>query len=107
MDKKLKAKWLRALKSGEYGKGEDRLLTKKGEPDDFFGDTKTHDRFCCIAVYYEIAGIRYPRDSRLSPLDGSAESALGVTEDHIARLININDRTKTFTPVIEYIEKNL
>ena len=94
IDPDLKAKWVAALRSGDYKQGQHYLKT----PD---------DTYCCLGVLCEIAG--WPTDdpegdTTLPPYIPHIE-LLG--EDTVMRLAGINDRSTSFAPVIEYIERNL
>lgn len=94
MNKKWKAKWVKALRSGDYKQGAG-WLWRRG-------------RFCCLGVLRDIA---HPR----SDLDRGAESLLcdrhlkefGLTDDQQRELADLNDKGNTFGEIATYIEKNL
>lgn len=103
----VKRKWLRALRSGEYGKGKG-LLGKPGQ-----------DQYCClgvlvcemvpefvaVSIFDEIAVSEYY--DRHSYLPDDLAVMYGLDYDTQHELGEINDRSDTFAPVIAYIESNL
>lgn len=101
MNKWTKRKWIKALKSGEYGKGK--------------GNLGRGDEYCCLGVFVcEMApefGVW--KDGRLVvngsggylPDDLATMYGLGYyTQRSLGRL---NDDSASFTPVIDWIEANL
>lgn len=103
MNKWVKRKWLRALKSGEYTKGQGTL------------GRKWLDEYCCLGVLVcEMAPefiqstpnwIEVGTNSNFLPDDLAIMWGLDkATQSQLAR---INDREKTFAPIIAYIENNL
>jgi hypothetical protein len=119
MDKKLKAKWLKALKSGQYGKATTRLCVRAGEIT-YHNKVAQIDRFCCLGVLCEItktpyqANDQWPIKAQHESGDGPAEF-LGLSPNIQRTLAALNDgdangqkgSPKTFAPVIKWIEKNL
>lgn len=119
MDKKLKAKWVKALRSGRYKQAEGFLKTADG-------------KFCCLGVLCTISGAdwvagaqneQYPTigGKRLDIVNGeilrpSARKRFGLThkqQDHLTRL-NDGDEFQTpqipkhsFKKIADYISKNL
>lgn len=101
MNAELKAKWIEALRSGEYAQGKGALLNYDGE-------------LCCIGVFGRICGIR---DALLL---NHAES---IADDEIPELdaieppdakypirnllVAMNDDGKSFPEIADWIEKNL
>ena len=53
MNKKLKAKWIKTLLSGEYVQGKEYLRRRAG------GSTPT--KYCCLGVLCEVAGLEFKR----------------------------------------------
>ena len=112
MDKKLKAKWVKALRSGEYKQANGALRDGSG--------------FCCLGVLLNESergawdGEQYcintgeESDLFLSgELEGYA-SSLGLTTEQEVLLIQMNDGEKdyegnpqSFAQIADYIEKNL
>lgn len=109
MNKHVKRKWLRALKSGEYAKGKGSLAYYIG-----YGIPE----YCCLGVLvcemapefareesnHILVGNGYDRQSYLPDdlaimwgLDYDTQKELGV----------VNDNVLDFAPVIAYIETNL
>jgi hypothetical protein len=114
MDSEVKARWLEALRSGQYTKGKSVL--------------RSGDRYCCLGVLAEVEGFleydenrerpyfissnKTSRHSTLMPDHISSKYGLGKMFDlrhasHQVALACINDQSDTFDDVIEYIEKNL
>ena len=108
LDKKLKAKWVRALRSGKYKQGTGELRVN--------ADARKDEKFCCLGVLCEIAkvkrgeyGYRFGSTSSQSTLRGKLATAVGAS--NINALIDMNDgnhapRT-TFKGIAKWIEKNL
>lgn len=102
----VKRKWVRALKSGAYPKGKNALGTPSVE-------------FCCLGVlacemvpefvrltqYNRIAVGTEWNNASLLPDDLAIQWGLSGWYQEV--LSNINDRSDTFEPVIEWIEENL
>jgi hypothetical protein len=61
MDEKLKAKWVKALRSGKYKQAKDYLKTEIEVFDDESGETSRNEiGYCCLGVLCEIApGIKW------------------------------------------------
>ena len=113
MNKEIKAKWLAALRSGEYVHGIAQLrIVEEGSP----------VKHCCLGVLCDIMSKEgkgkwipgepstfvYGDDVRFGAVPDKLAEELGApelrsTSDGVAI---INDRSKDYTPAIEYIEKN-
>lgn len=94
MDSALKAKWVKALRSGGFEQCREELH-------DGFG-------YCCIGVGYQILG----NDSEdiLDEDDPTsiAAKALGLSEDTEKKLVIMNDdERQDFNQIADYIEANL
>lgn len=94
MNPELKAKWVEALRSGEYKQGAGRF--------------EKNGKFCCLGVLCKVAGVG------VSELRGNGYwcdnyKFVGETIEEIAErdLINMNDSGKPFTEIADYIEANL
>lgn len=96
MDAELKAKWVKALRSGQYEQGQGVLYNR---------DT---GHYCCLGVLAEVAGVF------LDP-DGKPQRA-GHLRDHYdildqetqSDLWRMNDNHgKSFPEIADWIEKNL
>lgn len=104
--------WLKALKSGEYAKG-DTFLNKK--------DAMGVNRFCCLGVAAEIfkskstlidinQGGDVTYDSNPTSAPQYVIEALGLYSDfgkdsrYYESLASINDTSNSFEPVIDAIE---
>jgi len=112
MDPELKAKWLRALRSGRYkqirGWLTSRSATTPGQP------KATEDSFCCLGVLAKVSREKW--ETR-----GGAASAwvpVGscpylyragdeLTPDEAGTLSNMNDDGRSFREIADWIETNL
>ena len=105
MDKQLKRKWLKALRSGKYEQGQGLLRT-------------VDNKFCCLGVLCDVQGRRWYGGPK------AGEYAIGRNYDatgemnrqlervvdgreHLKRLIRMNDDGKTFADIANYIAANL
>jgi hypothetical protein len=115
MDPDIKAKWLEALRSGEYKQATQVLQNRRG--------------YCCLGVLCRAVGAEFQElhsdDDRyydnVPVLDGinlangddgelsrSFLRRAGLTEENQTRLIDMNDTEKaSFLLIAEYIEKSL
>lgn len=127
MDKKLKAKWIKALESKKYKKGVNRLCTQDG-------------MWCCLGVLCDIADER-PTEKKWQKYSSvfsvscytygkppAAEHGSPSNPENTAcyipvtkarkwlgskhsttqkQLSQINDMSKTFEPVVKWIKENL
>lgn len=120
LPKPFKAKWLKALRSGDYKQARQFLRTEKG--------------FCCLGVACDISGKNawdpepgknskgrkyyYTRKGASEELPGQGDipqAALealsyrpfGSTDDAMGLLTMMNDKGKKFTTIADWIEKNL
>lgn len=96
MDAELKAKWVAALRSGEYRQGCRFLLTESGA-------------MCCLGVLREVAS----PGNRDSSMDNNKMPTLEQrvlwfgTFDNSGVLADMNDAGSTFSEIADYIEANL
>lgn len=92
MDAKIKAKWVKALRSGKYKQARGTLCGSDGA-------------VCCIAVGALVA------DKSFKPIigaTGTAAAVIGLTPQEREKLVKLNDiDRKTFRVIATYIEKNL
>lgn len=117
MDAKLKRKWVKALRGGEYQRGKNRLVADAGE------------HFCCLGVLADIQGCRWlenghgelhpimPRAKEIfsagadgDPADGEylqPRRAGGLDIKVQMRLARMNDKGASFNRIADYIEQNL
>lgn len=107
LDPEFKAKWLEALKGGEYKKGENVLYNN------------IKDSYCCLGVACIVLGITKEQLIGGAILSERLEAHFGIEfpkainynyyegyPNH-SKLTWLNDKSDTFLPVIEYIEQNL
>ncbi len=97
MNKQVKRKWLKALKSGEYKKGKHNL--------------EWEGKYCCLGVLgAEMAPEEFCRElsyARKGYLPDDLAIMYGVDWRTQRDLGSINDESDTFAPVIDYIVLNL
>lgn len=111
MNKQLRRKWLRALRSGSYRRGEGSLVSEDGR------------KFCCLGVLADIQGCVWQesiRDSSLVPIMPHGRKPLandgtdflpvrrtgGLTEDQQSTLAEMNDDGKSFKQIADFIESH-
>jgi hypothetical protein len=113
MNKRLKKKWVKALRSGEYNQSIGRLQTRNEEG---------VESFCCLGVLCEVAKVNVLEEAgtkyySLGKKDG-AEAYTGLTQAMLdkwdintyqqSNLIDLNDtKKKSFEEIADYIEENL
>jgi len=107
MDKRIKKKWIAALRSGEYAQGKDRLLTS----------TEEVDKFCCLGVLCDLHaretgdgwdGVIYNGKEFLPP--PVVLKWAGIEEDPLIRglfLSGYNDSGRSFKRIANLIDKYL
>ena len=102
MNKKLKQKWVKALRSGRYKQTTGMLQLGRA--------------YCCLGVLCRIAGARKrPRTNEFvwrgeadwSELPDTMRADLGLDLKAEGHLVNMNDGGKTFDQIADYIEENL
>lgn len=107
MTPELKAKWIAALRSGEYQQGREALCLK--------------DTFCCLGVLAEVYGARKETDKHgtiyffdtvhLTDIgyDWDMNVPDGLLDSDIQDVLtNMNDAEgKTFAEIADYIEENI
>ena len=112
----LKAKWIEALRSGDYAQGTGELCVLRG----WGGDEYEH---CCLGVLAEVAGIERERIRGKCHLSEIGNTLLGAFESddgveystklpytHTTlqrKLAGMNDNGKTFPEIADWIEANL
>lgn len=107
MDAELKAKWLKALRSGEYTQGKGKLYNYEDRA------------YCCIGVLAAIQGVNFEDDPRFDIEDDLCTSSLpaeltaGLGPYEAGALADMNDGSgrerpaKTFAEIADYIEASL
>lgn len=102
MNKWVKRKWLKALRSGEYTKGTGHLGNKFG--------------YCCLGVLAceMVPEFTHTDDVHRVVVDGGRHYLpddltllYGLSREEAGRLADINDVSVDFRRVISYIEENL
>jgi hypothetical protein len=112
MNAKLKAKWVKALRSGQYDQTEGKLCNSTG------------DAFCCLGVLLDIQGAvwRQPNEDEyggLIPVTPKANRRIGdididvqawrggLSDTQAGELSGMNDDGESFSKIANYIEANL
>jgi hypothetical protein len=108
MEPDKKARWIEALRGGEYAQDRDALKTNKG--------------YCCLGVYCDISktgrweynssfdiGVKFRYIVGLKSSMSFLPYPLSQDVDHEAvdMLIQLNDRGKSFGEIADWIEENL
>ena len=109
MNPTFKAKWVAALRSGEYKQGKYVLRDQE-------------NNFCCLGVLMDIDGCLWnPTElcrvkTNIYSVDGSGETTkltaitavkFDLSDEKQVSLISMNDSGKTFAEIADYIEKDL
>jgi hypothetical protein len=100
-DATLKAKWIAALRSGEFNQARSRL--------------RDHDNYCCLGVLACVLGASWKDKSipviRGKPLATNSvyvlESMCGLALGAQYELAELNDTGVTFPEIADYIEQNI
>lgn len=99
LDPEFKARWIAALRSGEFKQGEGRLCSRGPRPS-----------YCCLGVARKIDGVEgcYQGDwgSEYYP-PKKALDKWGLPYSSAAELARMNDGGKSFAEIADYIEQNL
>lgn len=94
MEPELKRKWVDALRSGKFERGNGRL--------------KADSKYCCLGVLRHIAN---PRDKRRAAhahlLHSDQLAEFGLSNSEQTKLADMNDNGKTFSEIADYIEKRI
>lgn len=105
MNKRIKAKWLKALRSGKYQQGQDQL---RG-----IDPTTAEYEHCCLGVLADCAGERWRQDyegMRLAEhlyLPAALLKRYGLTDKQQKRCATLNDRRWSFERIASYIQRYL
>lgn len=105
MNKKLKAKWVKALRSGRYKQTQGNLAIGKGP----------YEMNCCLGVLCRVAHEPRTKWEDCTDLsDAGMIPEIGITDKQETALIKLNDgkdangrRIHTFAEIADYIEGNL
>lgn len=110
MDKKIKRRWIAALRSGKYQQTREGILMKDGQP----------PKYCCLGVLCMIQKVdpkEYYGDGETSEL--ITEHAAGLSPDEMDYLAKLNDghynscnnnytlKPHSFKQIATYVEKHL
>jgi len=112
MNKKLKTKWLRALRGGSYRQAQNTLVNDQGT------------RFCCLGVLADIQGCEWLPDTDnggMIPISANGRKswvcesndflpstrAGGLSSEAQEELATMNDDGKSFKDIADFIETHL
>lgn len=97
MNNKFKAKWIKALRSGEYAQARGQLRC----------GTRGAYEYCCLGVARLVLNQK-ARFGAAGYLNRNELKAIGITSEQQETLINKNDNDHwSFKKIADYIEKNL
>ena len=109
MNKALKKKWLAALRSGRYRKGELSLRAAS--------EHGGHSKYCCLGVLCEVSGATWNRGSGTYEYKGYEEWSVlpmnlmkysDISKSEEEFLVKMNDIDgKSFRQIADWIEENL
>ena len=97
MNKTLKDRWIKALRSGEYKQARKTLRRRNG-------------RFCCLGVLCDIQGAEWKWDGTYYITHGCAAMPPGIYEaglNYASKLSEMNDDGKSFATIADFIESDL
>jgi len=115
MNQAVKKRWIKALRSGKYRRGEGRLCTTY----------KGRSKFCCLGVLAneELDGewqesdelyegntaweLCYKGDRDGDLLPGIALIEIGLSIERQSKLVGMNDAGESFSEIADWIEGNL
>jgi len=99
MKSELKARWIAALRSGEFQQGYGALRSRSGH--------------CCLGVLCEVASIEIDKNGGATIVGGKPDgyralTNLGIDEEQQKQLYRRNDdRHHSFAQIADYIEANI
>ena len=104
MNKQLKTKWLKALRSGEYAQGTEHYVTAG----------KKYDSFCCLGVLCDIQDAVWDMNGYNNGYKIASKTLVGDDwvpngPDWAAQncLADMNDGGDSFKKIAKYIERHL
>lgn len=102
MDKKLKAKWVKALRSGKFEQWREGALCEESDEDG-------KKAYCCLGVLRLVVN---PKDKGSRANMGTYLSdrqllSYGLEHEMQEKLAELNDNGKRFPTIAKYIEKHL
>lgn len=104
MNRDLKAKWIAALRSGEYRQVHGELRSGSGGT----------ERFCCLGVLCEVARVRRVVQEQYRFDDGTISGIClagallaAVGDDRQNQLMSLNDAPTAFADIADWIETHI
>lgn len=124
LDAKIKAKWLKALRSGKYRQGQGALKTVSEEGTRSYCCLGVLAHACKLGKFDKAKGRDWPQELECNfGIEGESASALpttvavriGLDVEQMSTLMDMNDglevghavKPKTFKQIAKYIEANL
>jgi len=102
MNKKLKTKWVKALRSGKYEQGSFALKAEDNS-------------FCCLGVLCDVYGCEWTgayvklkgtKEKQRSYFNDEGLKKVGLTNDQQCKLMHFNDQKRwSFKKIASYIER--
>lgn len=109
MTPELKSNWVAALRSGKYTQGQTYLRSK-------------NDKYCCLGVLADLCGVKWDtispntygfyevipenvRYTAVTVFSFQYAKNVGLPQDVLSKLINLNDRGVPFDRIANYIEE--
>lgn len=93
MDAKIKAKWIKALRSGEYKQAT--------------GALRVNDSYCCLGVLADLQGADDDEFHRWRTSAQPPSICELVDMNYALELADRNDSGESFEQIADYIKKNL
>lgn len=101
MNPEVKAKWIEALRSGNYQQGRKHLRS-------------LDDKFCCLGVIEDVMGCTWEETTRNYEIKGFTgvlppgdREKFGLDPSAESLLISMNDSGKSFAEIAAWIEEHL
>ena len=100
MNKQLKSKWVKALRSGKYRQGVGSLK---------YRDALAHrTKYCCLGVLQELMPEKLQSSGEQTYLGEDQLKLAGLTHKNQDKLANLNDIDRlSFPEIADYIEQKL
>ena len=97
LTKKVKKKWLEALRSGKYKQGKNELIKA----------TNGGFSYCCLGVLQAITGLKVDNCGLLTNRRADITCVKGLSVDTQGELSTFNDTDKSFDWIADWIDKNI
>lgn len=110
MNKTIKKKWVKALRSGNYKQGKERLRTTKTDGSSYY---------CCLGVLADVLGCEWIEGAEIARFKEEKQISAAIIPHRVAdkiklpaikqdKLISMNDGAgRSFNYIASYIERYL